>query len=505
MATQALPPGRTHRRALFGFFDADGWSWAFVKAFAWFILLIIFLGYVPDRAYYFTVNRTIDLGILFWSPINLCPAENNGLPCPPPTGAIVPWQGSPAELALPAARTGGAAIQLGTHLLYIGGSDGQKASSTTYASTVKSGNFSAWGDGPALPAARTDAALTSLTGTAYLIGGTGPDGKPTNTVWSLGTAGAKGDLGAWTAVEGVTLPEARSGAAAIAVSDGILVAGGRDADGKPSAKTWKATVDLKGVLGPFVEQAPLLDGVADAASAFVGEYIWIYGGTDASGATDVVQVAHFGAPGTGVLPGSSGAPASAAPTAAASLAPGASPAPVINGVQQWATSDAIRLPAKRTAAATFASNGSIYLAGGSDGSAAQSQVYWAVPDAVGGLPNKWQHLDAMDLPAGGLQGGAAIVAGSTVIVIGGQTTGGLLASELRASLAPQSPFFQLGPVGVVVPALQLPGEIGQQLGYLAAAGASTTFFFVFVFLGWAFNHKPQVRAWRSRRRGRAQA
>src|SRR5438128_1242373 len=136
MATQALPAGRPRRRAFFGFFDADGWAWAGVKAFAWFLFIIIFLGYIPDRAYYFTVNRTIDVGIMFWSPINLCPAENRGLPCPAPVGAVVPWQGSAPELALPAARTGGSGMQLGTHLLYVGGSDGSKAQTTVFNSDI---------------------------------------------------------------------------------------------------------------------------------------------------------------------------------------------------------------------------------------------------------------------------------------------------------------------------------------------------------------------------------
>jgi N-acetylneuraminic acid mutarotase len=518
-ARPALASGRSGRRAFFGFFDADGWSWAAVKALIWFLLLIVLLGYVPDRAYYFTVNRTIDIGIqMLWSPVNLCPSENRGLPCPAPPGSVVPWQGSPAELALPAARTAGASFQLGTHLLYIGGSDGQQPTATTYTTTVQNGNFGKWADGPALPAARSDFASATLSGIGYVIGGLGADGKATTTVWSLGTTGDKGDLGAWAEVKNVTLPEPRSGAMAVAVTDGILVAGGRDADGKPSAKVWKATVDSKGALGKFVQQADLLDGVADAGIALVGEYVWIWGGTDTNGPTDTVQVGHFGAPGTGVAPGSTSVPAAsgavtATPTpAAASAAPGASPgataAPtVVLGVQQWATSDRIKLPAKRTGGASFAANGAIYLAGGSDGTSPQSQLYWAVPDAVGGLPNQWQHLDVTDLPAGGLQGGAAVVAGPTAVVIGGQTTGGLVTSSLRASLAPIPPFFQLGLFDVVVPALQFPGEIGQQLGYLAAAGASMVNFAIFVALGWAFNHKPVVRAWwerrRSRRRGRA--
>ena len=115
---RALTPGRMHRRALFGFLDADGWGWAGVKAGVWLVIIIMLLGYIPDRAYYFTVGRTIDLGIMFWSPVNLCPPENGGLPCPPPGGSVEPWQLSPSQLDLPEARTGGALAQLGSNVVY---------------------------------------------------------------------------------------------------------------------------------------------------------------------------------------------------------------------------------------------------------------------------------------------------------------------------------------------------------------------------------------------------
>jgi hypothetical protein len=511
MATRSLPPGAVHRRALFGALDADGWVWASLKAFIWFILLIVLLGYIPDRAYYFTVGRTveIDAPILLWSPINLCPAENVGLPCPAPVGAVVPWQGSPQQLALPAARTNGGAAQLATHLIYFGGTDGKTPSATTYVSEVKDGNFGAWAEGPALPEARADAASTVLSGAAYLIGGKGPDGNPTETVWMLPTTGDNADLGTWAEVKGVTLPEPRSGAVAVAVTDGILVVGGRGPDGAPSNKVWKSTVDSKGILGAFKEQAPLVTAVADANAVLVGEFIWVYGGTDAKGPTALVQVGAFGAPGA-AAPGGSGAPtgsgavpaASVAAPAASGAAPGASAAPQPLGVQQWAASDASKLPAPRTGAAGFTANGAIYLAGGSDVNGSRSELYWAIPDANGGLTDGWHHLSNDDLPAAGLTGSSPIVSGSTVVLIGGTTQSGVVTSATRASLAPQAPFFQLGLFGVVIPALQIPGEIGQQLGYLSAAGAGTVNFVILIFLGWAFNHKPQVSAWIAKRRHR---
>jgi hypothetical protein len=54
----------------------------------------------------------------------------------------------------------------------------------------------------------------------------------------------------------------------------------------------------------------------------------------------------------------------------------------------------------------------------------------------------------------------------------------------------------------VIPALQIPGEIGQQLGYLSAAGAGTVNFVILILLGYVFNHKEQVGGWIAKRRNR---
>ena len=122
-APRVVPPAR--RRAFFGLFNADGWPWATVKALGWFVTIIILIAYIPDRAYYFTVQKTVDIGVLIWSPINFCPPENETLPCPAPLGATLPWHPSPAEIEFPAGRSDGAAALIGTTYLYAGGSDGK--------------------------------------------------------------------------------------------------------------------------------------------------------------------------------------------------------------------------------------------------------------------------------------------------------------------------------------------------------------------------------------------
>ena len=304
----ALGPGTIvpKKRALFGLLDADSWTWASIKAFVWLVIIILLLGYIPDRAYYLTVNRTVDLGLLVWSPINFCSSENETLPCPAPRGAIVPWHESPADLALPAARTDGTAIQLGTKILYIGGSDGTTAQSTVFVADLSGvGNFDAWQDGPPLPEPRTDASVVAVSGTVYVIGGFDAEGAPTTTVFSITPDPQTSVLADWTPVEGLALPEARGGAAGVAAPDGLLLIGGEGPDG-PVTTTYKSLLDTKGVLGEWETEAPLARPQADAIAAIVGDYVLLYGGHDEAGPVGAVQRGTVGPRGAGGLPGERG-------------------------------------------------------------------------------------------------------------------------------------------------------------------------------------------------------
>ena len=492
--TRALTPGTQirRRRAFMGFFDADGWGWASAKAAFWFVVMILLLGYIPDRAYYFTVNRTIDVGLLAWSPVNFCPPENETLPCPAPVGAVIPWEPAPSQLTLPAPRAQAAVAQLGTRVLVAGGSGGAAATTTTYISELKDGALGAWTDGPALPEARTGASIVVVGSSAFLLGGTNADGEPTNTVWVISVDTETSELGAWgeapsaaDAEEPLLLPEARTNAAGIAVADGVVLAGGRGPDGAPTKTVWKADVNLDGNLKAFEPQSELLLAVADATIAQVGDFLWLYGGSDANGPVGAVQRGNLNVEPTPETP-----------------APNATPAPL--KLLQWAAGDSLNLPGARSASAGFAANGTLYVVGGNDDGGPRPELYWSVPNGDGSLPG-WKHLDETDLPTG-LEGASALVVGSNVIVFGGTTPDGVQAGAITANLAPQEPLFQAGLVGVVVPALKIEGEIGQQLGYLSAAGAATVNFVILLFLGWVFAHKEKVRGWfesrRARRRGR---
>lgn len=471
MAQQALGAGSTvpRKRAFFGALDADGWAWAGVKAAIWLVILILMLGYIPDRAYYLTVNRTVDLGVLAWSPVNFCPPENETLPCPAPVGAIAPWHPSPAELALPAPRTDGTVVQVGTTVLYVGGSDGQAAQSSVFVTSLAgTGNIGPWSEGPALPEPRSDASVLLVSGSIYVFGGYDAAGAPTTSVYSITPDPTTGALPEWEVVEGIDLPEARAGSAVAAATDGILLIGGVGPDG-PVATTWKSPLAEDGSLGEWENEAALIQPQANASAAIVGGFVWLWGGHDANGPVGAVQRGSIG------LPAAAGLPANENE----------------GKVVQWAISDTVNLPAARDDAAGWQASGTLYLVGGADADGLRGELYWAVPTSTGELP-EWKHLPVSDLPFG-LKGASPFATGPNAILVGGETANGPTTSSARANTAPLTPFFQLGLVGATIPGLKIEGEIGQQLGYLNAAGAGTVNFVILLLIGWGFAHKEQAR------------
>jgi hypothetical protein len=525
---RALPAGPApRRRAFFGLFDADGWGWASLKAFFWFIVIIFVLGYIPDRAYYFTVGRTLDLGIVAWSPINFCPGEpNESLPCPAPVGAVTPWHPSPQELALPEPRVDAAFAQAGTRLLVIGGSDGQAASDAVYVARLSgTGNFDRWEEGPALPEPRADAGVASLNGLIYVSGGYDEAGEPADTTYVLTPNLETGELGEWQTADEVEqpldLPEPRAGAPLIALADGLLLVGGAGPDGAPTRTVWKSALAENGELGEWTPQAELAEPAADAIGVLNGEHVWIIGGRDANGPTARVQRASIGTTGAGLPaegdPGGADSGVDAEPSEGGAVGEGVEPDEPVGSPQpgadaetdpgavtRWGVNDGANLPAPRVNAMGFATNGAMYVIGGSDGTSSQNEIYWTVPvaGADGDDIPEWRHLGQSDLPEPGLERAAIGQVGPNLILVGGTSGQNIQAGSVRTNLSPQEPFFRLGLVGMTVPALKIDGEIGQQLGYLNAAGAGTVMFVLLLIVGWMFAHKEQTRNWWRRVRRR---
>lgn len=486
MAQYALPPGAARRRTAFGLLDADGWTWASVKATFWFLLIIFLLGYVPDRAYYFTVSPTLDVGFNAISPINLCPAENKpDLPCPAPAGAVIPWEASPAELALPAARTGALPFTSGTTLYLIGGETAEGATASVISTAVsEDGDLSLWADGPALPEPRSHATVLNVSGVPYVVGGRDASGQPTQTVFR-GVV-EEGKLTGWEAVADLSLPVALSDTAGVASGSGLYVFGGRTASGI-SAATYFSELTTTGTakLQKWVEltELPLPEARAEATAVNTGGSVYVIGGEGPDRVSNMVFYLGLDTKGK----------------------------PAINSTTKrplgWgvsvAQSASAALPEPRAGQTSFINSGAIYVIGGRnfDGSVTNTS-YWAVPNASSGTISGWTRLDATDLPEP-RAGATAAAIGQHVFLTGGSNEAGLLATSLRADLAPRTPFFRVGLFGLTFPALSIKGEIGQQLGYIIAGSAALGDFVILVTIGWMYSHKPETfRFFRFMTRGR---
>jgi hypothetical protein len=322
-----------------------------------------------------------------------------------------------------------------------------------------------------LPAPRSDPSVAYVAGSVYVIGGTDQTGAPTSTVFVLTPDGVSGELGEWAAApDALALPEPRTAAAAAVTTDGLLLIGGRSAAG-PVATTWKSLLDDRGALGKWAAEQPLAAAQADGTAVVVGDYVWLFGGSAANGPVGAVQRGAFGQP----------------------AVEGLQENPDEGKVIRWDLNNGANLPAARTNAAGWGANGALYLAGGNDGAGPTREVYWAIPSSTGDL-TEWKHLDVSDLPEAGLEGAAAVINGPTALLVGGTTEGAVLATSVRANTSPEGPFFQLGLVGATIPGLKIGGEIGQQLGYLNAAGVGTVNFIVLILVGVAFAHRDGTRA-----------
>jgi hypothetical protein len=380
-------------------------------------------------------------------------------------------------------------VQSGSNLYVVGGAgaDGAPVADTFATAATNDGNFYPWTTGPSLPEPRADAALATLNGVPYVIGGVDASGQPTSTVF-VGRL-ESGVVTGWDLADGqdgrpdLTLPAPVAGAAAASVNAGIYLMGGR-VDGEPSHAVYRTLLSTEPPVGlgawEAVEGLELPQPRADATASFIGEFLYVLGGEGPDGVSASVFRLQLddGEPVEGT---------------------------VTDSIAGWTELPASQqIPEARTRATTYTSSGSAYVIGGADASGAlQSTTYWGTSSTTGDLT--WNRLDQSDLPGPRADAPAAVLGGYAFIV-GGETEAGPAADALRGNLAPAPPFFRLGIAGATLPALSIKGEIGQQLGYINAMTVGMVNFVVLVLIAWAFSHRSQTYAvieWISRGRIRA--
>ena len=484
MAQQALGAGTVvpRKRALFGLLDADGWAWASVKAFVWLVIIILMLGYIPDRAYYFTVVRTIDLGVIVWSPINLCPPRTSPCRARRRSARSIPWQRA-GRARLPAAATDGAVVQVGTKILYIGGSDGTTAQSTVYvAPDRRDRQLRPWADGPRCPSRAPTRASRTSPGSIYVIGGMDAAGKPTTTVFVLTPDSADRRTSAsGSTADDLTLPEARAGLPSALTPDGLLLIGGRERR-RAGRHDAEEQARRQGALGAWIAEA--------AARHAAGRR-----DRRPSSAT------------------SSGSTAAATPTARparSSAARSASPRPRAcrptrtRASSSRGTSTTPRTCRRPRRTRELGRQRRALPRRRHRRQGPQSELYWAIPTTHGDIP-EWKHLD-VERPAEPARGRAGGHHRPERVLVGGKTAEGVVATERPREHRAADPVLPARPGRRDGPGLKIEGEIGQQLGYLNAAGVGTVDFIILLLIGWAFAHKVADQGDRRARpadRGRA--
>jgi hypothetical protein len=95
------------------------------------------------------------------------------------------------------------------------------------------------------------------------------------------------------------------------------------------------------------------------------------------------------------------------------------------------------------------------------------------------------------------------VVGTHVLLLGGaDASGAYSAGALSAGTSPKAPVFRVGLFGLTVPGLALQGEVGQQIGFLSAAGAWTLNFVLLLGAAVAYGQRERFRAWIGAKLGR---
>ena len=389
MAQTALPAPQARRSAagpFFGLFDADGWAWAGRQ------------GALLVRRHHHDARLHPGPRVLLHGPARRWTSGRSPRSC----------SGRPSTSARPrtrrcrARRPAGRDAARGTrrrprsscppgaptarrgrhrHDVHLRRrQDGSRARRPTSTSRTPSGlgNLDKWSEGPALPEARTDAASVVLGNTLYVIGGFGPDGKPTTTHRISLTVNNDGTLGKWTTEDALALPEPRAGATAVTVSDGIVVMGGTDGTGRHTS-VWKSQQSTAAPLaGAWARAVAAGRGERRAASAaHVGDVIFVHRRRQRPG------------PDRGHGPAGPGrrqcrmprprTPTSSAPVAVQRADQPARAAGELSGfIVRTARST---WPAAPTAAPAI------------------TETLWATPDANGVIPT-WNHLPQIDLGQG---------------------------------------------------------------------------------------------------------
>ncbi|MDE2291318.1 MAG: fibronectin type III domain-containing protein, partial [Elusimicrobia bacterium] len=199
-----------------------------------------------------------------------------------PDGTLGGWA---AAAPLPAPRYRLAAVAAGGWLYAFGGDNGVLAQAGVYAAPIADdGTLGSWSAGTSLPSARSGLAAVAVGTTVYAAGGAGA-GVLTDV---LSAALSGPSVGPWTAR--TPLPAGVFRQALVGSPDRLVSLGGYDGSAAVSAVE-AATLAADGSVGPWRAMTSLPAAVFGQAAALAGEGVVSLGGSDGAAASAAVYKA----------------------------------------------------------------------------------------------------------------------------------------------------------------------------------------------------------------------
>jgi len=308
-------------------------------------------------------------------------------------GSLGVWAATGTSPVLPAVRRDHTSVTANGYVYVIGGSDGSNTQTTVYYAKINSnGSLGTWlTNANALPLARQEHSSVTANGYVYVIGG-GLAGTLYNSTIYYAKINGDGSLGAW-AINTNVVPAARAGHSSVTANGYVYVIGGSDLNDR-YATVYYSKINSDGSLGTSTPNVNLLPATRDLHSSFIANgYVYVIGGDSGASTVYYAKINNDGSLGA------------------------------------WAT-NANALPAVRRDHTSVVANGYAYVIGGRDSSgtnAFQATIYYAKINSDGSL-GAWA-TDANALPSTRSYH-SSIATNGYVYVIGGSDTNTTTASTV---------------------------------------------------------------------------
>lgn len=199
------------------------------------------------------------------------------------TAALGTWE---LEGTLVEAISGAKALVTMNHISLMGGRTSSAVRNNTRRANITNKSLGNWGNGPAMARARYDSEVLVTRNAVINIGGRETvDGAPASTVYLKYINTGNGTIGSSSGRTSLPIPLANT-KAVITVGKLFVIAG--ETTMGPSAAIYETDFDSYGRTGSWTLVGNLPEGLTGHQATVIGDWVYVLGGSNASGATDTI-------------------------------------------------------------------------------------------------------------------------------------------------------------------------------------------------------------------------